>query len=127
MSCRKKTGPARDGTNAAPAPDSLAAAQDSAAPEPPPRFGALYAEPRARVARTEFVWRRDDLRRELAVTLADLLEQVPGTQALRAGLFQQPEAASAFGLTQGRLEIVVDGFALDPLTTSTFELTMKPL
>ena len=109
------------------ATDTLAAAQDSAAPEPPARFSALYADAPPAVARSRFHWRRDDLRREFAVTLADLLEQVPGTQALRAGLFQQPEAASAFGQTQGRVEIVVDGFILDPLTTSTFDLAALEL
>jgi hypothetical protein len=99
--------------------DSLRQAADTV---PPPRFSAILAPPPPDVARNLFYWDRDALLREAALTIGDLLEHVPGITVLRAGLFQQPEAAGAFGQTRGRIEVVLDGFVLDPLTTSTLDL-----
>jgi hypothetical protein len=44
-----------------------------------------------------------------------------------AGMFVQPEAAAAFGGTVGRVEIEIDGYILDPLAASTFDLAQLPL
>lgn len=99
--------------------DSLQQAADTV---PPPRFSAILAPPPPSVAGNVFYWDRDALLREAALTIGDLLEHVPGITVLRAGLFQQPEAAGAFGQTRGRVEVVLDGFVLDPLTTSTLDL-----
>jgi len=109
------------------AADTTAALADSlrqaaADTVPPPLFSALMGGPPPSVGATVFSWDRDALQREAALTVGDLLEQVPGITLLRAGLFQQPEAATAFGATRGRLEVVMDGFVLDPLTTSTLDL-----
>lgn len=115
-----------------PVPDTLAAdtlprdtaaapaAQDSALP--PPRFSAIFGPAAGGAGRTLFYWDREALLREAAVTLADLLEQVPGMIALRAGIYQQPEAVTAFGQTRGRIEVVLDGYVLDPLTAATVDI-----
>ncbi|MEX0907298.1 MAG: hypothetical protein WD054_03125, partial [Gemmatimonadota bacterium] len=75
----------------------------------------------------EWVWDREALLREAPISLSDLLDRIPGVTAVRAGQFAQPEAAAAFGGTAGRLEIVVDGYVLDPLAASSFDLAQVPL
>ena len=114
------------------AADTAAAAADSlqeAAPDttPPPRFSAILGTAPPDVAATVFYWDQDALLREAALTVGDLLEQVPALTVLRAGLFHQPEAASAFGQTRGRIEVVLDGFVLDPLAASTLDLATLEL
>jgi len=89
---------------------------------PPPRFSDLAAAPPPGVARSLFHWDREAFLREGLFTLGELLEQVPGMIVLRGGAFLQPEVATAFGQTRGAIEVVLDGFVLDPLTTSTLDL-----
>jgi hypothetical protein len=113
-------------------PDTTTLPADSAGQEaqdtvPPPRFSAIFGGPPPAVAATVFYWDRDALQREAALTIGDLLDHVPGMTVLRAGLFHQPEAATAFGATRGRMEVVLDGFVLDPLIGSTLDLTSLEL
>ena len=111
--------------------DSMAALADTLAVPadtiPPPSFRAILGGPPPIVGANVFAWDRDALMLEAALTLGDLLEQVPGVTLLRDGLFLQPEAATAFGQTRGRIEVVLDGFILDPLTTSTLDLATLEL
>lgn len=66
-------------------------------------------------------WSSDDLLREGAITLTDLLQRIPGVTPFRSGLFLQPEMAGPFGQTRGRIEILLDGYLLDPLTESSYD------
>lgn len=104
-------------------------APDTAEAEPAPliRFPAMALAPAVALAGTEWVWDREALLREAPVSLVDLLARIPAVAALRAGMFAQPEAASAFGGTAARVEIEVDGFILDPLSAATFDLSQLPL
>ncbi|HEY8375472.1 MAG TPA: Plug domain-containing protein, partial [Nannocystis sp.] len=72
-------------------------------------------------------WDRAALHASGATTLTDLLEGIPGVHALRFGLDASPEALSAWGMGGGRLEIVLDGFVLDPLDAGTFDLSRLEL
>lgn len=67
-------------------------------------------------------WDRDALMASSALTLTHLLERIPGLTPLRFGYIGMPEAVTAFGLTGGRVEVVLDGYALDPLDGSTVDL-----
>lgn len=66
-------------------------------------------------------WSREDLLRLPDLSLLDLLERIPGVVPVRADIAGQPEAAAVFGATAGAIRYVVDGFALDPLTSPTFD------
>lgn len=68
-------------------------------------------------------WDRDALQASGAITLTDLLERIPGVQAIRYGLFGQPEGVSAWGLAGGGTEVILDGFVLDPLDAGTHDLS----
>lgn len=67
-------------------------------------------------------WDRESFLREGVVTLGDLLERIPGIVTMRAGLYLQPEAVSSMGGTANRLEVFLDGYALDPLHESSFDV-----
>lgn len=69
-----------------------------------------------------WIWERDDLLREGALTLSDLLQQIPSVLPFRTGLVSQPEIASAFAQTRGRVQVFLDGYELDPLFESTLDL-----
>jgi hypothetical protein len=117
-----------------PRPDTLAA-DTLAVPEPAPQDSALPAvqfpampiSPLVAAAGTEWVWDRSRLLREADASVLDMLERIPGITTFRAGPFSQPEAASLFGGTAGRIEIQLDGYVLDPLAASTFDLAQIPL
>ena len=94
---------------------------------PAVRFPAMPLSPHVSAAGTEWVWDREMLLREAHVSLVELLERIPGLTALRAGMFAQPEFASAFGGTVARTEIEIDGYRLDPLAGSTFDLSQLAL
>ncbi len=66
-------------------------------------------------------WSRDDLLRLPDLSLLQLLERLPGVVPVRADIDGQPEGAAVFGATAGAIRYVVDGFALDPLTSPTFD------
>lgn len=72
-------------------------------------------------------WDRDSLLRSSALTLTELLETIPGITPVRSGFLGQPEAASLAGGAGGLTEIYLDGFALDPLGSSTFDLSRLEL
>jgi hypothetical protein len=72
-------------------------------------------------------WDRAALHASGATTLTDLLEGIPGVHALRFGLDANPEALNAWGMGGGRLEVVLDGFVLDPLDAGTFDLSRLEL
>lgn len=116
-----------------PLPDSLPDAAvdtltaDSVPARPLVMFPAMPLGATVGFAGGEWVWDREALLREAPITLTDLLDRVPGVAGLRAGVFVQPEAASAFGGTAGRVEIEVDGFVLDPLAAASFDLSQIPL
>jgi hypothetical protein len=90
-------------------------------------FPAFPAVGGATFAAGEWVWDRDALLREAPISLTELLERIPAMAGFRAGMFVQPEAASAFGLAAGRVVIELDGYELDPLTSSTLDLSQIPL
>jgi hypothetical protein len=90
-------------------------------------FPSMPVAASAGYAGGEWIWDREALLREAPVSLLDLLERIPGITPLRGGVFAQPEAAAAFGMTAGRIEIEVDGFVLDPLAASTLDLSQIPL
>jgi hypothetical protein len=100
---------------------------------PPPdlrplvRFPRLPLAPTAGFAAGEWSWDREALLREAPTSLIELLDRIPGIATFRAGMFAQPEAAAAFGGTAGRVEIEVDGYVIDPLTTASFDLAHMPL
>ncbi|HEX7052020.1 MAG TPA: Plug domain-containing protein [Longimicrobiales bacterium] len=116
----------------APRPDSLGVPPDSLPPRdslaadtlPPvevvvpfPRGGA----PGWSVGVWE--WDREALLATAAVTLADLLERIVGTTPIRSGFIGAPEAVGAWGATAGRVDVVLDGFALDPLAGGSPDLS----
>ena len=108
--------------------DTLAPATaqaDSARPAVP--FPAFPSVGQPSFAAGEWVYDREALLREAPISLTDLLERIPAMAGFRAGMFVQPEAASAFGLTAGRVIIEIDGYELDPLTSSTLDLSVIPL
>ncbi|MBI4409085.1 MAG: Plug domain-containing protein [Gemmatimonadetes bacterium] len=101
-----------------PEPDSLA---------PPPRLVEFADAVGAGWSAGVWEWGPEALLASGAVSLTDLLEQIPGVVPVRSGLFGQPQAVSAFGMTGGRLELVLDGYALDPLHDATFDLSRLEL
>ncbi len=74
-----------------------------------------------------WVWNEEALLREGALTIGDLLRRIPSVQSLRAGGYGQPEAATAFGLTRGRVQVEIDGYVLDPLMASVYDLSQVEL
>jgi hypothetical protein len=111
-----------------PPADTLTEGQDTvAARRPLVRFPVLPPAPVGGPATGVWVWDRAALLREAPVSLADLLERIPGIATYRAGMFVQPEAAAGFGGTAGRVEVEVDGFVLDPLAASVLDLSQLAL
>ena len=110
-----------------PPADTAAAAEAATAVEtdttPPPQL------PRMPAAATEgwdagvWVWDRTALLASGALTLADLLERIPGVTRVRYGLAGMPEVASGLGGNAGRIELLLDGFALDPLDGPGLDLS----
>ena len=100
-------------------PDSTRVVSDTVIP---PRIIVKHARGMdAGFGAATWVWEREDLMREGALTLADLLQQIPSVVAFRAGLVLQPEVASAFAQTRGRVQLYLDGYELDPLLESTHD------
>jgi hypothetical protein len=91
------------------------------------RMPLLVAPRPASYEAGEWVWDREALLREAPTSLTDLLMRIPAVATFRAGMFVQPEAAAAFGGTAGRVEIELDGYVLDPLIASTFDLSTLPI
>jgi hypothetical protein len=72
-------------------------------------------------------WDRDALLRSTALTLTELLAQIPGVTPIRSGFLGHPETAALPGGTGGFSEIYLDGFALDPLDAGTYDLSRLEL
>src|SRR5690606_19124401 len=60
-------------------------------------------------------WDREGLQSTRALTLLELLEEIPGIVALRGGDFGQPQTATAFAAGGGRIRVYLDGVELPPL------------
>jgi hypothetical protein len=116
---RGEPGAASDTTSAAakklagrdtiPLPDSLS--PDSFRPQLPP----LGAPPGPVPQAGRLVFDRDALWFSGALTLGELLERVPGVFLVRAGWFGRPEVIQYAGQGASSVEVVWDGYALDPL------------
>jgi hypothetical protein len=128
--------PARDTTRAmtadTTAKDSTTAADTAQAPpqdsvRPIPQLAKHYFDPANGFTNGIWYWSRDSLMLEAPVTLGDLLERIPGVLTLRAGYYVQPEAATALGAVGNRLEIWLDGYILDPLFESSYDVTKLEL
>lgn len=68
-------------------------------------------------------WDRDEILGSRALTLAELLEEIPGTVALRGGDFGMPTTVSAFGAGGGRIRVFRDGIEILPMEGSVVDLT----
>ncbi len=105
-------------------PDTSRAAADTV---PPPLLPSMPTPARTGWGAGVWLWRRDDLLLTGAVTLGDLLERIPGVTTIRSGWYGQPEAVSSLGETAGRIEIYLDGYQLEPLTSGVPDLSRLPL
>lgn len=68
-------------------------------------------------------WDRDGILGSKAVTLAELLEEIPGTVSLRGGDYGTPVVVSAFGAGGGGIRVFRDGIEVLPLEGSVTDLT----
>jgi hypothetical protein len=100
---------------------------DTAPRRPLVRYPDMPLPPGARFAGGEWIWDQEALLREAPTSLIDLLARIPGITTFRTGMFVQPEAAAGFGGTVARLEIEVDGYILDPMAASSFDLAQFPI
>jgi hypothetical protein len=76
-----------------------------------------------------FVWDRRDVFSTGALTVADLLERIPGLTSLRSGWIAQPMNAAFMG-DAGRVRVFLDGLELlelDPRAGRIWDLTQIPL
>lgn len=101
-------------------PDTL---QQDTVRVPPPVFVPMMRFDTTDVARGIWRFDREEMLRAPVSNLADLLSRVPGLMAFRTGLALQPEAVNAWGGVGGRVEILRDGFPLDPLEGSVFDVS----
>lgn len=62
-----------------------------------------------------WVWAQEDIAASGALTLVDLLLDVPGILPLLTGDFATPQVVTAFGMGGGRIRVLRDGFELFPL------------
>ena len=92
-----------------PLPDSLS--PDSFRPQLPP----LGAPPGPVPQAGRLVFDRDALWFSGALTLGELLQRVPGVFLVRAGWFGRPEVVQYAGQGASSIEVVWDGYAMDPL------------
>jgi hypothetical protein len=67
-------------------------------------------------------WTRDEILASRALTLAELLAEVPGVHPLRGGDFGTPTAVSAFGAGGGRIRVFRDGIEILPQEGSVVDL-----
>jgi len=68
-------------------------------------------------------WDREGLGSTRALTLLELLEEIPGVVPLRGGDYGQPSSASAFGGGAGDLRVFLDGAELPPLDGGVVDLS----
>lgn len=80
-------------------------------------------------AGTDFHWTRAEIFAAGALTLADLLERVPGVTTFRSGWIASPQFATTFG-SAARVRVFLDGLevnALDPRSRGVLDLGEVPL
>jgi hypothetical protein len=94
---------------------------------PPPALVSMDRPGRPGWTAGIWEWSREDLLRLPDISLLQLLERIPGITSVRATAVGQPEGAAVFGAGAGAVRYEVDGFALDPLTTATFDPSRLPL
>ena len=118
----------------APLPDSLAALSDSllAADSLADSlvvhlFPELPDPSRGGWATGVWEWDREALLGNQALSLAQLLDQIPGTIALRGGDFGTPNIVTAFGGGGGRVRLYIDGFEMVPLRAGAPDLAQMGL
>jgi hypothetical protein len=106
--------------------DSLALAGDTINPQDtlpavdlPPLIRPVPAGWRTGV----WSWDRDEILGTRALTLAELVSEIPGTVALRGGDYGMPTSVSAFGAGGGRIRVFRDGIEMLPLEGSVVDLT----
>lgn len=107
-------------------PDTTAAQDTARAPAdtiPPPQLPHFPERTAPGFGSGVWVYGHDALLQEPEITLLDLLERIPGITPVRGGFYAQPASASAFGGGGGRVEILLDGYALDPLGSSVNDLS----
>ena len=68
-------------------------------------------------------WDREEIQATRAITLAELLEEVPGVQGIRGGDYGNPVTVMGQGLGPGRVRIFADGAELAPLDGGIVDLT----
>jgi hypothetical protein len=90
---------------------------------PPPPFVRFEGPGVSGAGAGVWRWDRAALLAETALSVADLLERIPGINMVRIGTYLQPEAATVFGGTSDRVQVVRDGFVLDPLNSSAVDLS----
>lgn len=102
---------ARMGAQATTPPDTL---------PPPPRRDSVFAPlplsegvPADRAGNL-WRWSRDQLSQTGALSLADLLERIPGARVLRSGFLLAPQVVTWWG-DPGRVRLFLDGVELDAL------------
>ena len=69
-----------------------------------------------------WLFEREDLLATRALSLADLLADVPGVIRLRGGDYGVPETVTAFGLSGGEIRVLWDGFEQIPLDGAVTDL-----
>ena len=99
------------------APDSLKASPDSldqilsdSLPESVDTFPRFPSGIKPSREGAVWIWDRDALMTNRALTLAELVDQVPGVILLKGGDYGTPVSAIAFGVGGGRVKIFWDGF-----------------
>jgi hypothetical protein len=65
---------------------------------------------------------REEILGSRAITLSELLDEIPGMVSLRGGDYGAPVSVSAFGAGGGRIRIIKDGIELLPLEGSVSDL-----
>ena len=95
--------------------------------KPLPQIPTAFLGPANGFSDGVWVWDRTGIQLETTTTLGDLLERIPGINIFRSGLYAQPLAASFSGATANGVEIWFDGYILDPLLESSFDISKMEL
>jgi hypothetical protein len=104
-------------TTRRPSQDSLKVIADSL--KPPPILVKHPARGAASFGLGIWEWNREQILLDPALTLTDLLQHISAIAPYRAGFLLQPEVASGFGHTRGRVQVLLDGYEFDPLLEAT--------
>jgi hypothetical protein len=103
-------------------PGDSAAAQEDSLP-PPPQLPVLPDPVPTGWSTAIWEWDREGLLGTRALTLAELLKEVPGLLLLRGGDYGMPVSASFLGGGGGGIRIFLDGFELAPLDGGVVDLS----